>query len=129
MRGKPQLSRVLLSLGDETTLKIFQEAQAGFESGDKKLAKLGLTQRQYYRRLSNLLSLGLLGRTGVRYEHTNFGKVINKVLIQISGEALENYWNLQALDEIERSKVIPSQEKEQIGAHLLRETQIKKLVS
>jgi predicted transcriptional regulator len=68
---------------------------------------MNLTTKQYYSRISGLLSVGLIRRDKGKYSLTLLGKVVYDSQMTI-GKTLAYYWKLKAIDSIEMSASVTS---------------------
>jgi len=97
------VTKVLRTLSDQKTQKLFTaiiEAEAA--QSQLLIVKLGLSRRQYYNRITDLLTAGLIRRQRGIYRLSSFGKVIRS--LQITAErTARNYWKLEAIDSIRMS--------------------------
>jgi Mn-dependent DtxR family transcriptional regulator len=59
-----------------------------------------MARKQYYSRLNHLINAGLVTRKSGKYFLTSSGKEVYELRILI-GQAVENYWKLEAIDSIE----------------------------
>lgn len=71
-----KLSDVFSILSKSDALTIFLVTKDGLKSKVQTPGKIGLTKKQYYTRLKELVDLGLLDRNEGRYTHTTLGNVI-----------------------------------------------------
>ena len=55
-----KLASIIDALGDSNTLRIFDQAAIGFESGKETIKTLKMTPRKYYRSLKKLNDSGLI---------------------------------------------------------------------
>jgi len=86
MRRKlPQLVDLMKALGDKNTLVVFKAAEHGLKGTYKANEALGLSRKQYYRRLENLVDLGLVRKESGSYMHTYLGATLEKHLGLIGG--------------------------------------------
>jgi hypothetical protein len=94
---------ILRALSDDKSLALFNMV-AFTLSGDTSIvmSRLGITRKQYYSRMNQLISVGLVMRESGRYFLTSLGKVVYESHILI-GQAIEDYWKLKAIDSIESS--------------------------
>ena len=97
------ISNTLRVLSDDKSLALFNLA-AFTLSGDASIvmSRLGITRKQYYSRLNQLINVGLVTRKSSNYFLTSFGKVVYEFHLLI-GQAIESYWKLKAIDSIESS--------------------------
>jgi hypothetical protein len=93
---------VLKSISDDKSLSIFQLIADVNSNGEISLKKLGLSSKQYYSRISSMLTAGLIKRKRGRYYLTPFGKVIY-CCTAITKSAIDNYYNLKAIEATEDS--------------------------
>ncbi len=75
-----KLASITNVLGDPDTLRILDEAAAGFESGKVTIKELKLTPRKYYRSLRKLNDVGLVVSFENRYKLTSLGEFLHKLL-------------------------------------------------
>ncbi|MBI3640283.1 MAG: hypothetical protein HY223_08220 [Thaumarchaeota archaeon] len=71
-----QLTEILSILSKNDALTIFLMANDGIKSEMDTPAKIGLTKKQYYTRLKQLVDMELLVKHNEMYLHTAFGKVV-----------------------------------------------------
>jgi predicted transcriptional regulator len=97
------VTKVLKTLSDQKTQNLLTaiiETEAA--QSHLLIAELGLSRRQYYNRIAELVTTGLIRRQRGRYRLTSFGKVIRS-LQKIAEKAASNYWRLEAIDSIRMS--------------------------
>jgi hypothetical protein len=98
-------STLLDVLRDASSLKILNYIAKSYEAGEVNgtsvpISETSLTRRQYYRRLSVLVKLGLIVRKNNRkYSLTLFGRLINTQIVSIE-KLVDHYWKIQAIDSI-----------------------------
>ena len=74
-----KLSEILSILSKSDALMIFLSARDGLTSELDTPQKIGLTKKQYYTRLKQLVECGLLNKNENKYVHTALGSnVYNK---------------------------------------------------
>ena len=92
---------------------------------------MNLTTKQYYSRVSGLLSVGLIRRDKGKYFLTLLGKVVYDSQMTI-GKTLTYHWKLKAIDSIEMSASvtsgIPEGERVQLINTLIDNHQIKDIL-
>jgi predicted transcriptional regulator len=71
-----KLTDILSILSKTDALTIFSVAKNGLESELDTPQKIGLTKKQYYTRLKQLVELGLLNKNESKYVHTALGNLI-----------------------------------------------------
>ena len=78
IRTVPSLDSILHAVSDENSLSLLKmianESDKGADK-DSLLEKIHLTRKQFYLRVSSLLSTGLINRILGRYCITSFGKI------------------------------------------------------
>ena len=100
--GYASLADVLRSISDDKSLSIFQLIGDVNSNREISIKKLGLNRRQYYSRISAMMATDLIKRQRGIYYLTPFGKVIY-CCIMIAKSALNNYYNLKAVESTEGS--------------------------
>jgi predicted transcriptional regulator len=94
------MTNVLRTLSDQETQKMLKAIIETEENKSQLLInQLGLSNRQYYNRINNLVTAGLIRRQKGKYRLSSFGKVIYS-LQKIVERAAHNYWKLEAIDAI-----------------------------
>ena len=89
---------VLKTIADDKSLVLFNMIALSDDIGIC-ISTLKLTTKQYYSRLSALLKAGLVKREKGKYSLTTFGIIVYHIQETI-GKAVDNYYNLKALDSI-----------------------------
>ena len=95
-----QLTEVLSVLSKNDALAIFLMAEDGIRSELDTPTKIGLTKKQYYTRLKQLVDLGLVSKHGEYYTQTMFGKIIYQKHILGLGNDIKNSKYMQMIDEL-----------------------------
>jgi predicted transcriptional regulator len=103
MSRNTSITNVLRTLSDQETQKMLKAIIETEENKSQLLiTQLGLSSRQYYNRINNLVTAGLIRRQKGKYRLSSFGKVIYS-LQKIAERAAHNYWELEAIDAIRMS--------------------------
>jgi sugar-specific transcriptional regulator TrmB len=93
-----QITEVLTVLSKNDALTIFLMANEGIKSELDTPTKIGLTKKQYYTRLKQLVDLGLIIKHNESYMQTAFGKVVyQKHIIGLTNN-IKNSKYLQMVD-------------------------------
>ena len=93
-----QLTEILSVLSKNDALTIFLMANEGIKSELDTPAKIGLTKKQYYTRLKQLVDLGLVTKQNESYMQTAFGKIVyQKHIIGLTNQ-IKNSKYLQMVD-------------------------------
>jgi predicted transcriptional regulator len=87
-----------------------------------------ITRKQYYSRLSKLINAGLIKRSNGRLILTSFGKLVYQVQKTIE-DASANQWRLRAIDSIELSDDLPTEERRKLLESLIDNKQIRDILS
>lgn len=98
------IRNVFKVLSDQKTERLFK-AIIKFNNAESQalIVELGLSKKQYYNRVKNLLKAGLIRRKKRGYELSSFGKAIFS-LYKIAEKASRIYWKLDAIDNIKTSE-------------------------
>ncbi|MFZ0515029.1 MAG: hypothetical protein WAM14_25750 [Candidatus Nitrosopolaris sp.] len=90
---------VLKTIADDKSLVLFNTIALSNGDSDIFISTLELTKKQYYSRLSALLKAGLVKRERGKYCLTTFGIILYHAQ-EIIGKAVNQYWELKAIDSI-----------------------------
>ncbi|MDA4118868.1 MAG: hypothetical protein OK455_11070 [Thaumarchaeota archaeon] len=105
-----QLVDLMKALGDKNTLTIFKAAGEGLKGTYKANEELGLSRKQYYSRIENLVDLGLVRKESGSYRQTYLGTTLGKQL-QLIGGSLKRPEYLQAIGIVQDSTSFSQAEK------------------
>jgi predicted transcriptional regulator len=98
------MRNVFRVLSDQQTERLFKTIiDSKYAESQNLILESGLSKRQYYDRIKNLLKAGLIWRQKGRYERSSFGKVIFS-LYKIAEKMSKIYWKLDAIDNIKMSE-------------------------
>lgn len=117
-------SDVLRCLADEKCKDILKII---YESDDVSITILRLTRKQYYSRLHNLISSGLIHKKNGRYHATSFGKVVFDWYLRLNDITTNEYWKLAALDVLSSSGVRDS-DRIKITNSLIENEEVRRLL-
>lgn len=111
---------VLRTIADDKSTDIFLTIyqSGGIDSVSLK-RKTKLTRKQYYSRLSNMKRAGLVRRKEGKYVLTAFGKIVYEAQAAV-GEALTNFWKFKAVDVLDMSKDLPTEEQHKLTKILFK---------
>ena len=127
----PSITSILKKISEDKALILFNHIAVS--DGDRyiPLREMNLTTKQYYSRISGLLSVGLIRRDKGKYSLTLLGKVVYDSQMTI-GKTLAYYWKLKAIDSIEMSASvtcgIPEGERVQLINALIDNHRIKDIL-
>ncbi|MFZ0183261.1 MAG: hypothetical protein WBV92_08830 [Nitrosotalea sp.] len=93
-----QLTEILSALSKNDALTIFLMSEEGIRSELDTPSKIGLTVKQYYTRLKQLVDLGLIAKHNESYTQTAFGKVVYQKHILGLTNNIKNSKFLQMVD-------------------------------
>ena len=111
------VSDTLNAISDDKSLVLFNTVALEAGNSDILKARLELTRKQYYSRMSDLIDTGLIIRKNGKYFLTSFGKVVYEAQM-IIGKGIQNYWKLKAIDSIESSPDSPQLPSEEYNSLL-----------
>jgi predicted transcriptional regulator len=101
---------VLKAVSDSKSLDMFRSiAKGSIESGVLKQKK-GLSKKQYYFRMRQLLKAGLVQRIKGSFSLTCLGAVVYHAQLIVE-KGVNNYWKLKAIDSIQSSAEIGEHER------------------
>ena len=119
---------VLTAISDKQSLELFRYIAGTNGDSDALRAKLNLTRKQYYSRLSRMTKAGLVKRKNGKHFLTAFGKVVYDAQTIIE-KAVNNFWKLKAVDSLEQSGDLPEEERLKLIDGLLDNNDIKEILS
>lgn len=94
---------LLSVLSKPNAIRIFIMARDGVKSTLDTPSEVGLTRKQYYSRLSQLVKIGLLIKDEKVYRHTMFGEKICHSYLPRLGNEIKNSKYMSMLDIIKKS--------------------------
>jgi predicted transcriptional regulator len=103
------VANIMKALADDKTLAIFKTIACSEPNTAILIAKIELTRKQYYSRLSLLMKNDLIKRKHGKYTLTALGKIIHNFLQKIEN-SMTYYWKLKAIDSVEETSALSSQE-------------------
>jgi hypothetical protein len=103
----PSIASILKKISDDKALILFNHIAVSDGERYIPLREMNLTTKQYYSRISGLLSVGLIRRDKGKYSLTLLGKVVYDSQLTI-GKTLAYYWKLKAIESIEMSASVKS---------------------
>lgn len=134
---------ILKALSDDRSLELFKiiaSAPADFTdftipnngqiNSQLLISRVSLTRKQYYSRISTLISSGLVKRANGKYLLTSLGKVVYKVNALID-QAIHDHWKLKAIDALETksNSGIQDEEREKIVDMLIDNSELKGILA
>jgi predicted transcriptional regulator len=119
---------VLAAISDKQSLELFRYIADTNGDSDALRAKINLTRKQYYSRLSRMTKVGLVKRKNGKHFLTAFGKVVYDAQKTIE-KAVDIFWKLKAIDSLELSGELPQEERAKLIDNLLDNKEIKQILS
>ena len=101
---------VLKAVSDSKSLDMFRSIAKGSVESEVLKETRGLSKKQYYFRMRQLLKAGLVQRIKGRFSFTCLGAVVYHAHLVIE-TGVNNYWKLKAIDSIQTSGEIAEQER------------------
>ncbi len=98
-----EVRKIVSSLSHYDALKIFLECIEGIEADTNAADRLGLTKKQYYTRLKQLVDAGLIEKSKGKYVHTTLGKLIYDKAIRMLFDHVKNSKKLLMVDVLKSS--------------------------
>jgi predicted transcriptional regulator len=123
-----RLEGVYGSLSDNISVGLFTMIAHERISSITLRNNVKITRKQYYSRLSKLINAGLIKRSNGRLILTAFGKLVYQVQKTIE-DASANQWKLRAIDSIELSDDLPTEERRKLLESLIDNKQIRDILS
>ena len=124
----PSITSILKKISDDKALILLNYIAVSDGGKYIPLREMNLTTKQYYSRISGLLSVGLIRRDKGKYSLTLLGKVVYDSQMTI-GKTLAYYWKLKAIESVEMSASVtaglPAEERVQLINALIDNHQVK----
>jgi len=110
-------STVIKSLSDQKAQQLFHAIVTNGKSDSMLLRELELTRKEYYGRISSLISVGLVKRKGKKYFVTAFGRVVYEVQLRLA-KAVDNLYKFKAIESLNSGEVSQGERKKAIEQFL-----------
>jgi predicted transcriptional regulator len=107
------VSNILSAMADEKALLLLSTLATKEYESEAIVGIMDLSRKAYYSRMARFVKLGIVKRKKGKYSLTMFGKILNEVQTVID-IAVNNYWKLKALDELEMTADMPEDERKKI---------------
>jgi hypothetical protein len=131
METIPSITSILKKISDDKALILFNHIAVSNGNRYIPLREMDLTTKQYYSRISGLLTAGLIKRHKGKYSVTLLGKVVYDSQM-IIGKTLAYYWKLKAIESVETSASVttglPQEERVQLINALIDNHHIKDIL-
>ena len=120
---------ILKMVTNENTLKILNQIidynnnnNDNYKDGNTlSLSKIGLTRKQFYTKLNELITRGIIKREKGKYYLTTFGKIVYDLTFEYMRKldsVIEDCWKFKALDLLDISDEFTNEEKRKIMEQL-----------
>ena len=120
-------SQILQILSDKISSDIFNEIARNPITSDNLRRTIGITNKQFYSRYSELIKADLVKRKLNVNSLTAFGKVIYHAQTKITRAAQRNSM-LNAIDALVANTAIPTQERQEVIDKLIDDSELKRVV-
>jgi len=97
-------TNILSILSKKDALSIFLLAKDGLKAETNTPQKVGLTRKQYYTRLKQLVDSGLIDKSGDEYTHTTLGSFVHQKHIMELFEHTKNVKQMKMVDTLKRTR-------------------------
>jgi predicted transcriptional regulator len=97
-------TNILSILSKKDALSIFLLAKDGLRAETNTPQKVGLTRKQYYTRLKQLVDSGLIDKSGDEYTHTTLGTFVHQKHIMELFEHAKNVKQMKMVDTLKRTR-------------------------
>ena len=113
---------------NENTLKIlnqiidYNNSNNNYKDGNTlSISKIGLTRKQFYTKLNELITSGIIKKEKGKYCLTTFGKIVYDLTFEYKRKldsVIEDCWKFKALDLLDISDEFTNDEKRKMMEHL-----------
>ena len=118
---------VMKAVSDSKSLDMFRSiAKGSIESEVLKQTK-GLSKKQYYFRMRQLLKAGLVQRIKGSFSLTCLGAVVYHAQLIVE-KGVNNYWKLKAIDSIQSSAEIGQHERTKLIKTIIDDSRIESIL-
>jgi predicted transcriptional regulator len=121
------IAEIYGALCDERSLKLFNSIATNGGSSGELSSQIGLSNKQYYSRMSRLVKTGMVKRKNGTHILTAFGEIVYYAQATIN-KAVESYWKLKAIDSIDTSDVISANERKNLLETLIDDSGLKTIL-
>jgi predicted transcriptional regulator len=103
-------TNLLSILSKKDALSIFLLAKEGLRAETDTPQKIGLTRKQYYTRLKQLVDAGLIDKSGPAYTHTTLGTFVHQRHLVGLLEHVRNVKQMRMVDTLKRTRQFSEEE-------------------
>jgi predicted transcriptional regulator len=118
---------VLKAVSDSKSLDMFRSIAKGSVESEVLKETRGLSKKQYYFRMRQLLKAGLVQRIKGRFSLTCLGAVVYHAQLIVE-KGVNNYWKLKAIDSIQSSAEIGQHERTKLIKTIIDDSGIESIL-
>jgi len=118
---------VLKAVSDSKSLDMFRSIAKGSVESEVLKETRGLSKKQYYFRMGQLLKAGLVQRIKGRFSLTCLGAVVYHAQLIVE-KGVNNYWKLKAIDSIQSSAEIGEHERTKLIKTIIDDSGIESIL-
>jgi hypothetical protein len=126
MKKESSIINVYKALSNESSVRLFTSIANSNNGTQFSMTDFSLSKVQYYNKINNLRSAGLIFKLKGKYNVTSFGKVIF-TLVKMLDKAAQEHWKLQAIDVMNSAKAMGT-DKSKVIDILLDDIEIKEIL-
>jgi hypothetical protein len=121
------IANIFESLSDEQSVNLFSIIAAQSPHSNDLRAKVALTRKQYYSRISRMIKVGLIKRRQGRLVLTAYGKVVyeSQKFLELANNS---QWKFKVIDSINLSDGLPEEERRKLLDNLIENKRIKEIL-
>ena len=118
---------ILKLLMNENTLKILNQLIGNnndLDGNTLSITKINLTRKQFYTKLNELITKGLIKKEKGKYYLTTYGKIVYDLTSEYKnklGIVIEDYWKFKAIDLLDISDELTNDERHKIIEYLFKQ--------
>jgi hypothetical protein len=126
MKKESSIINVYKALSNESSVRLFTSIANSNNGTQFSMTDFSLSKPQYYDKINNLRSAGLIFKLKGKYNVTSFGKVIF-TLVKMLDKAAQEHWKLQVIDVMNSAKAMGT-DKSKVIDILLDDIEIKEIL-
>jgi hypothetical protein len=129
MKKESSIINVYKALSNESSVRLFTSIAYSNNSNNGtqfSMTDFSLSKPQYYDKINDLRSAGLIFKLKGKYNVTSFGKIIF-TLVKMLDKAAQEHWKLQAIDVMNSAKAMGT-DKSKVIDILLDDIEIKEIL-
>lgn len=126
MKKESSIINVYKALSNESSVHLFTSIANSNIGTQFSMTDFSLSKPQYYDKINDLRSAGLIFKLKGKYNVTSFGKVIF-TLVKMLDKAAQEHWKLQAIDVMNSAKAMGT-DKSKVIDILLDDIEIKEIL-